>query len=153
MSLTVDSLRGDVRAIGELGDETVAEVAERIATLLSRSVPAVVLDLLSQGAAELSSELPGGRVEVRVSGDDVDLVYAAEDPTPTPTPAAGDPEGELTARISLRLSEGLKVRVEQAASTEGISVNSFIVRALDRGTTQGARTSRGGTRLRGYAVT
>jgi HicB family len=149
--MTVDSLRGDVRAIGELGDETVAEVADRIATLLSRSVPAVVLDLLSQGAAELSSELPGGRVEVRVSGDDVDLAYVAEDSATTP--GAGEPEGELTARISLRLNEGLKLRVEQAAATEGVSVNSFIMRTLDRHTAPGARTSRGGTRLRGYAVT
>jgi HicB family len=150
MSLTVDALRGDVRAIGELGDETVAEVAERMATLLSRSVPAVVLDLLSQAAAELSSELPEGRVEVRVSGDDVDLAYVAEDPV---APPAGEPEGELAARITLRLSEGLKLRVEQAASAESVSVNSFIVRTLDRGTTQGARTRRGGTRLRGYTVT
>jgi HicB family len=151
MSLTVDSLRGDVRAVGELGDDTVAEVADRIAILLSRSVPGVVLDLLSQAAAELSSDLPGGRVEVRVSGDDVALAYVAEDSGTAPP--AGEPEGELTARITLRLSEGLKLRVEKAAAAEGISVNSHIVRTLDRSTTQGARTSRGGTRLRGYAAT
>ena len=150
MSLVVDSLRGDVQAVGELGDETVAEVAERIATVLSRSVPGVVLDLLSQASAELSSELPGGTVEIRVSGDDVGLAYVAEDPVAVP---AGDTEGELSARITLRLSEGLKLRVEQAAAAENLSVNSFIVRTLDRGTTQSARSSRGGTRLRGYAVT
>lgn len=150
MSLVVDSLRGDVQSVGELGDETVAEVAERIATVLSRSVPGIVLDLLSQAAAELSSELPGGTVEIRVSGDDVSLAYVTEDPVAAP---AGDTEGELSARITLRLGEGLKLRVEQAAAAETLSVNSFIVRTLDRGTTQGARTNRGGTRLRGYAVT
>jgi hypothetical protein len=151
MSLVVESLRGDVQAVGELGDETVAQVAERIAAVLSRSVPGVVLDLLSQAAAELSPELPAGRVEVRVSGDDVDLAYVGEEPVAAS--AEGDADGELSARITLRLSEGLKLRVEQAAAAEGMSVNSFIVRTLDRGTTQGARTSRGGTRLRGYAVT
>jgi hypothetical protein len=151
MSLAVESLRGDVRAIGELGDETVAQVADRIATLLSRSVPAVLLDLLSQAAAELSSELPDCRVEVRVSGDDVDLAYVAE--APVMAGAAGEPEGELTARITLRLSEGLKLRVEQAAATDSLSVNSFIIRTLDRSTTQSARSSRVGTRLRGFAVT
>lgn len=150
MSLVVDRLRDDVQSVGELGDETVAEVAERIATLLSRSVPGIVLDLLSQAAAELSSELPGGTVEIRVSGDDVDLAYVTEDAVAAP---AGDAEGELSARITLRLSEGLKLRVEQAAAGESLSVNSFIVRTLDRGTTQGTRTNRGGTRLRGYAVT
>jgi HicB family len=151
MSLAVESLRGDVRAIGELGDETVAEVADRIATLLSRSLPAVLLDLLSQAAAELSPELPGGRVEVRVSGDDVDLAYVADDPVVTG--AAGEPEGELTARITLRLSDGLKLRVEQAAASDSLSVNSFIIRTLDRSTTPSARTGRVGTRLRGFAVT
>ncbi len=89
-------------------------------------------------------------MEIRVSGDDVDLAYVAEDPVAAP---AGDAEGELSARITLRLSEGLKLRVEQAAAGESLSVNSFIVRTLDRGTTQGTRTNRGGTRLRGYAVT
>jgi hypothetical protein len=150
MSLVVDSLRGDLQAVGELGDETVAELAERMASVLSRSVPGIVLDLLSHAAAELSSELPGGTVDVRVSGDNVDLTYVAEDPVTAP---AGDTDVELSARITLRLSDALKLRVEQAAATDGMSVNSFIVRTLDRGTTQGARTSRGGTRLRGYAVT
>ncbi len=154
MSSVVDSLRGDVQAVGELGDETVAEVAERIASLLARSVPGVVLDLLSQAVAELSSQLPDGKVEIRVSGDDVDLSYVAvaEEPEPVVAPA-GDADGDLSARITLRLSEGLKLRVEQKAAAESLSVNSFIVRTLDRGTTQGARTSPGGTRLRGYAVT
>jgi hypothetical protein len=151
MSQVVDGLRADVSAVGELGDDTVAEVAERIAGVLTRSVPGWVLDLLSEAAAELSSELPEGRVEIRVSGDDVDLVYAADEPAP-----AGEDDGELSARITLRLTEGLKARVEQGAGEEGVSVNTFIVRTLERGASQRARnsgTSRGGTRLRGYGVT
>ena len=71
MSLVVDGLRSDAISVGELGDEAVAEVAERIATLLGRSLPARILDLLSEVAAELSAELPEGRVEIRVAGDDV----------------------------------------------------------------------------------
>ena len=39
MSLVVEGLRSDVISVGELGDDTVAEVAERIAELLGRSVP------------------------------------------------------------------------------------------------------------------
>ena len=72
MSLVVDGLRSDVISVGELGDDTVAEVAERIADVLGRSMPARILDLLSDVAAELSAELPEGRVEIRVAGDDVD---------------------------------------------------------------------------------
>ena len=80
MSLVVDGLRSDVVAVGELGDETVAEVAERIADLLGRAVPGRVLDLLSDAAAELTATLPDGRVEIRVAGDDVDMTYVEDDP-------------------------------------------------------------------------
>jgi hypothetical protein len=68
MALVVDGVRADVASVGELGDEVVAEVAERIADLLVRSLPARVLELLSDVAAEVSGELPDGRVEIRVAG-------------------------------------------------------------------------------------
>jgi len=149
MSLVVDELRSDVVAVGDLGDDAVAEVAERIATVLGRSVPGRVLDLLSDAAAELSAALPEGRVEIRVAGDDVDLAYVADEHAP-----AGESDGDLSARISLRLGEGLKSRLEERATAEGISVNAFIVRTLERGTS--AQRSRGagvGNRLRGYGTT
>jgi hypothetical protein len=148
MSQVVDGLRADVSAVGELGDDTVAEVAERIAGVLTRSVPGWVLDLLSEAAAELSSELPEGRVEIRVSGDDVDLVYV-----PDQEASPGGAEGDLSARITLRLSEGLKSRVEDGAARQGLSVNAAIIRALERSTSQRPPPSRGGTRIRGYGST
>ena len=150
MSLVVDGLRSDVVAVGELGDDTVAEAAERIAAVLGRSVPGRVLDLLSDAAAELSAELPDGRVEIRVAGDDVDLAYVADEHGA----GAGEPEGDLSARITLRLGEGLKSRVEERAAAEGVSVNTFIVRALERGTSaQRSRAAGVGNRLRGYGTT
>ncbi len=152
MSLVVDGLRSDVTSVGELGDDTVAEVAERIAELLSRSVPGRILDLLSDVAAELSAELPEGRVEIHVGGDDVDLAYVED----ARGPAAGDSDGDrdLSARITLRLSESLKARVEEGATREGISVNAFIVRTLERGAWTGQkRSSHAGNRLRGYGTT
>ena len=76
----VDGLRSDVLSVGELGDDTVAEVAERIADLLGRSLPGRVLELLSDVAAELSAELPEGRVEIRVVGDEVELAYVGDEP-------------------------------------------------------------------------
>ena len=150
MSLVVDGVRADVVSVGELGDEVVAEVAERIADLLGRSLPARILELLSDVAAEVSAELPDGHVEVRVAGDDVGLAYVEDTRV-----AGGESEaGDLTARITLRLSEGLKTRVEQGAGREGVSVNTFIVRTLERGSsTDRYRTGRGGHRLRGYGTT
>ncbi len=68
--------------------------------------------------------------------------------------AAVESDGDLSARITLRLTEGLKVRVEEGAAGEGISVNSYIVRTLERGTSiNRSRTRRGGNRLHGYGTT
>jgi HicB family len=156
MSLVVDGLRADVLSVGELGDDTVAAVADRIAALLGRSMPARVLELLSDVSAEVSAELPDGHLEIRVAGDDVDLAYVED--APAPPPGDGDErdrDRDLSARITLRLSEGLKARVEDGAEREGISVNAFIVRTLERGAASSdqKRKSHAGNRLRGYGTT
>ena len=71
MSLVVDGLRSDVIAVGDLGDDAVAELAERIAAVLARSAPARILDVLSDAATEVSAELP--------EGSDVSIVTASAD--------------------------------------------------------------------------
>ncbi len=159
MSLVVDGLRSDVISVGELGDDSVAEVADRIAEVLGRSIPSRILELLSEVAAEVSAELPDGRVEIRVAGDDVDLAYVED----VPSGAAdfdgvgeGDPERDrdMSARITLRLSESLKARVEEGAARQGISVNSFIVRTLEHGaSSEHKRKGYASNRLRGYGTT
>ena len=157
MSLVVDGLRADVISVGELGDDAVAEVADRIADLLGRSVPSRVLDLLSEVAAEVSAELPDGRVEIRVAGDDIALAYvedAGAGSAGSDVEGAGDRDRDMSARITLRLSESLKARVEEGAAREGISVNAFIVRTLEHGASgEHKRKSYGGNRLRGYGTT
>ena len=148
----VDGLRSDVVAVGELGDDTVAVVAERIADVLGRSVPGRVLDLLSDAAAELTATLPDGHVDIRVAGDDVDLTYVEDGPGPSAAPSS-DGDAQL-ARISLRLGEGLKSRLEAGAAAEGVSVNTFIVHMLERGMSNGRnRSHRAGNRLHGYGTT
>jgi hypothetical protein len=161
MSLVVDGLRADVISVGELGDDTVAEVADRIADVLGRSIPSRVLDLLSEVAAEVSAELPDGRVEIRVAGDDVDLAYvedasgrAAGDGGGGAGAGDGERDRDMSARITLRLSESLKARVEEGAAREGISVNAFIVRTLEHGASgEHKPKSYAGHRLRGYGTT
>ena len=150
MSLVVEGLRSDVIAVAELGDDHVAEVAERIAVVLGRSAPARILEVLSDAATELSAELPEGRVQVQVAGDDVHLTYVGD----THVPSGEGESADLVARISLRLTEGLKARVEEGAARDGVSVNTFITRALDRATSSVRGTRRtGGNRLRGYGTT
>ena len=159
MSLVVDGLRSDVISVGELGDDTVAEAAERIAEVLGRSLPSRILDLLSEVAAEVSAELPDGRVEIRVAGDDVDLAYVEDVPTRTADfegIGEGDRERDrdMSARITLRLSESLKARVEEGAERQGISVNAFIVRTLELGaSSEPKRKNYARNRLRGYGTT
>jgi hypothetical protein len=95
----------------------------------------------------LSEQLPSGRVDVRLSGRDVHLVVAIDDAPAEPVIA--EEEGG-TARITLRLPESAKTRVEQQADREGISTNSWLVRAVLRGLEQ-QRRRRVGNRITGMA--
>jgi hypothetical protein len=154
-SLVIEGLRSDVVAVGELGDDTVAQVAERIAGVLARSAQSRILDLLSDVAAELSAELPEGRVEIRLVGDDVEFAYVDEQPAASSDEVGGAAmgSGDLSSRITLRLPEQLKARVEASAGSEGVSVNGWIIRVLERGTSAvSSRSSRGGSRLHGYGT-
>ena len=65
-------------------------------------------------------------------------------------PAPGD---DLSARITLRLPEALKVQIEAVASSEGVSVNAWIVRALSRSLEPRRGRARSGNRLQGFAQT
>ena len=113
-----------------------------------RSSPSLqlrLLDLLGEIALGLNAQVPG-RVEVRLAGREPELVYVEEEQA---EPAAASRDDALTARITLRLAEGLKAQVEVAAARESLSVNSWIVRALARGLE--TRSIRAGRRLTGFA--
>jgi len=109
-----------------------------------------LLEILGQVAAELNATQPRGRVEVRLVGGDVELVLADTEASPDAAPP--ELEGDVDARITLRLSSQLKARIEAASAREGVSVNTWVVRALG----QYARPSsgfKGGRRLTGYGRT
>jgi len=102
---------------------------------------------LGQLAAELSRTVRDGRVEVRLMGGDADLVWV-EDPSAEAGPEE-DVDADANARITLRLPAALKSRIEAASARDGVSVNTYIVRALG----QQSRPDRGpkvGKRLTGY---
>jgi HicB family len=142
----VDALKADLTAVAELGDETTADAAGRLVVTLQASVGLRLLDALSEAVLELNEKLPAGHVEVRLSGPDPELVYVSDEPE-APVGAADE---AYTARITLRLPEALKASVELAASREGVSVNTWIVRALSR-TSTAAPAAQSGNRLTGYA--
>ena len=104
---------------------------------------------LPQIALDLSSQLPNGHVEIRLAGQDPQLVYVEEEPS---EPVAGD--DTLAARITLRLPESLKSSIETAAEAEGVSVNAWLVRALQRAVSGGGttvRAHRSDKRITGFA--
>ena len=140
----VEALRAELAALAELGDEHVAAGAERLSQALSAQLGLRFLELLSEAALEIGAQLPAGHVEVRLAGQEPSLVYVADEPAP-----AAPPEDGLTARITLRLPDSLKASVEDAAGREGVSVNTWIVKALARGLSSMA-ASRIGSRLTGY---
>jgi hypothetical protein len=148
MAHHLHAIQEDLAAAAALAaDEPTAEAARRLSQALGSSLHLRLLDIVSEAAAELSAVVPG-RVDVRLAGRDPDLVYVEEDVEPPPAAAAGD--DALSARITLRLPESLKVQIEVAASGENTSVNSWIIRALARGLE--SRPSRSsGRRLTGYA--
>ena len=141
----VDALLADLAAIAAVGDEAVADAAQRLSQALRASAGMRLLDLLGEAALELSEQLPEGHVEIRLAGQEPSLVYVEDEQAPAPAPTG---EEGMTARITLRLTEALKATIEEAAAREGVSVNTWIVRALGRNTSVPAR--RRGRRLTGY---
>jgi hypothetical protein len=150
MANHVTAIQGDLAAAAALGDEAIAEAGRRLSEALESSLHLRLLDLLTEAALDLAASLPDGHVEVRLAGRDPQLVYV-EDVTVSrePQPTPGD---DLSARITLRLPEALKGRVEAAAASEGVSVNAWIVRVLARAQDpRSARAGRTGNRIQGFA--
>lgn len=148
----VEALQADLAELGSLGDQATAEAAQRLSLALRSAAGLRILDALTEAALELSAQLPAGHVEVRMAGQDPELVLVQEE---EPEPATVE-DVALTARITLRLPEGLKAAVETMAGQEGVSVNTWIVRMLARfvggGPAQQTSSTRGpGKRLTGYA--
>jgi hypothetical protein len=154
MNLTpyVDALRRDLAVAADAGGEEARALAERLAAPLEASVRLMLLDALSAAADEITRELAPASVEVRLRAGDPEFVVAtppapAQEPErDAPPPPAPEIEEAATARINLRLPEQLKAEVEQAASRDRLSVNSWLVRAAAAAVTSGTRgpSQRGG---------
>jgi hypothetical protein len=121
-----------------------------------------LLEALSDAAAEITSGLDGPVVEVRLKGREPQFVITslpAHDPARadagTDPPVDDDGDG-TTARITLRLPEGLKVRAEEAAARSRQSLNTWLVDAVRAATTPSPPSppppgrSRAGTQLSGW---
>jgi plasmid stability protein len=124
----VEALRGDLARVAAVGDESTARAAELLAVALESSLGRRLQEALAEAALELSAQLEEGRVEVRVAGGDPELVFV-NDSMAVPAEAIDEAS---TARITLRLPESLKSRLDAAAAASGLSVNTWLVQILSR---------------------
>ncbi|GIG39058.1 toxin-antitoxin system HicB family antitoxin [Cellulomonas phragmiteti] len=146
MDLTryVDDLQERLTAAAAIGGDEARQLAQRLTTPLDAAVRLVLLDALTEAAGEISAELAPGSVDVRLRAGLPEFVVdagARTDPTGTPAaprPAVATPPSTLpapddegtTTRTTLRLPDHLKAQVEVAAARDGVSVNSWLVRAV-----------------------
>ncbi len=128
MDLTpyVERLRLDLAHAAAAASEETRDAAERLAVALDPAVRLTLMEALSQATSEITSEMRTGAVEVRLNGRDLDFVVEHEAAPAAPTapsgaPAVGeaaedDEDDGATARITLRLPEGVKTRAEELAA-------------------------------------
>jgi hypothetical protein len=145
----VEALQQDLRELAQIGGEELVQAARRLEGAVKQSATLRLIDLFTQAALELSDQLPSGHVDVRVAGQEPELVYVAER---VPEQQAPPGEDDEQARITLRLPESLKTAVEAAAVAEGVSVNTWLIRALHRTVFEsgGGRAQRSDKRITGF---
>jgi uncharacterized protein (DUF1778 family) len=142
----IEAVRDDLLAVAALGQQESEELIGRMAAALESSLRLRLLEAVTEAAQELSAHIRSGHVEVRLAGSDPTLAYVEE--AAEPAAPVGD---DLSARISLRLPESLKSRVDAAAAAEGVSVNTWLVQAISRSVDRHPPRGPAGRRLSGYA--
>src|SRR5258708_37001797 len=147
LSPYVEGLRRELGSLTRFASDDVVQVAGKLAEALESSVRLTLLEVLSAAAAEITTRLDDAVIDVRLNAGEPEFVvtavphHGAEEPAPHET--AADDAG--TARVTLRLSEALKTRVEAQAAADGVSVHSWLahagLRALERsGSTRGQQS-------------
>jgi hypothetical protein len=140
MDLTenIEGIRRQFAAAAEAGGEEAKAQAERLFAPLESALRLALQDALVAAAEEITCELAPGSVELRLRGRQPEFVVnlpsseLPSDEGEVHVSGLASPDGDVgaTARINLRLPEHLKVRVDEVAAGEGLSVNTWLVRAL-----------------------
>lgn len=107
-----------------LADPAVAEGAAGFMDAFWPAVRSALLEVAQQAAAEIDAQLGDRRVEVRLTDGDPEMVVTPSLQEEAPV------DDDLEARITLRLPGSLKGIIEDAATTSGDSINSWVVDAL-----------------------
>ena len=138
MSTFIERFTADLTALGKLGGPELDQAVSRLLPTLEPVLRSRLLEVFSEVAAELKAQIPGA--SAKLNGDDLELVHALDEKPISETPA------DLNARVTLRLPEDLKSRIEAAASNEGVSLNTWFLKVGERGSHQ---MKIGGRQLKG----
>jgi hypothetical protein len=152
LSPYLESVRVGVANASALADEPTKQVAERLGMAIESSTRLALIQALSDATSTISAELAPSSVELRMVGHDPEFVVSVQSAEAEPTlllpePESGDgdasesPGDEPVSRITLRLPQSVKTRVDEMASSEGISTNAWLIR-----TVMDALADRGGSR-------
>src|SRR4051794_22042294 len=133
MDLTeyVEALRHSLTTAAAAGGEQARETARLLADTMEPAVRLTVTDALAAMAAEVTEALDGTVVDIRLRGREPEVVVVRAEHAPPP--GAHDDaltDDGSTARISLRIPDALKSRAEAAATSAGMSLNTWLVRAV-----------------------
>lgn len=137
----LDAVRHELNIAAAAGGPDAQSLADRLAAPLESSLRLALLEALSEAAEQITRELAPGSVEVRLRGRDPEFTVDAGAPELSdPSPATTELEDDRgTWRVTLRLPEQLRPRVDVAARNEGLSVNAWLVRAVSAKLGDGSR--------------
>ena len=139
-----ETLRRTLVETSSLGDDRTQDVARSLAAALEPALRLVALQMLTDTADELNSELDGAHVAVVMDGATPHLLVTQADRSDereqdhvtgpdrhAQTPAHAVPEvaDGPEVRTTLRMPESLKQQIDAAARVQGRSVNAWLVEA------------------------
>jgi hypothetical protein len=152
MQLTpyLEAVARDLDRATALADEQTREVTHRVAAAIEPGLRLAMVQLLSDAAAQLTAELGGPVISVRMEGRDPAWHVVREEPDPV-VPEAEPADEDNSARVTVRLPEAIKKRAEVAAQNAGQSLNTWIVQALRRASTADHPSHRSSRRISGWA--
>ena len=142
----------DLDRATQLADDATRGVAQRLVTVLEPGLRLAMVQLLSDAAAQLTSELPGSVVTIRMDGREP--VWHVVSPESEASPRGAiepDLDDAGQARVTVRLPEAVKRRAEAAAQSAGQSLNTWIIQALRRATSTDQTPKHSSRRITGWA--
>jgi hypothetical protein len=121
----VELVRDDFKNLAELASPETALIVERVGAAIEPALQKHLLEVLESLVQEFNLQ-DGAPLSVNLEGEGIRLSRLI------PISPDAPPTSDYSARIALRLSDDLKENIEHLATDVGSSVNSWIVRTLER---------------------